>query len=301
MMARDVAERQLTSACISQAASPLSAASASQCVQMVGSEPSWRWSLNRHPDMASVALAGTAVLALLLGGLWMGAARAAQPAPFVGCPAEGMSGPVPAPATLPVDARVPAAGAGQLALYAAEGQHILAPRGWHCIEIYGSGGAFLLVTPHPYTAAILPNTNKLAGPAVELSLLSGENSGRDQVAEVFSRLFPFKRDFIRDAASNYDVPPRYPHGPFPGDRTIRRSRAEVDYITPPHGAGMGTYDNRLQADADPIVGTAILAQVQGVDSVVLLNIRLPPQLRALGPIILRAAAAAQLGGHQLPR
>ena len=212
-----------------------------------------------------------------------------------------MSGPVPAPAATPVNARVPAGGTGQLALYAAEGQRVLAPRGWHCIEIYGSGGAFLLVTPDPYTAATLPDTNKLVGPAVELSLLNGENSGRNQVAEVFSRLFPFKRAFIRGVAAEYDTPPHYPHGPFPGDRTIRRNRAEVDYITPPHRNGMGTYESRLQPAPDPIVGTAMLAQVQGVDSVVLLNIRLPPRLRKLCPVILHAAAAAQLGGRQLPR
>ena len=237
---------------------------------------------------------------LLVGCLWFGNLRAAESVPFVGCPAEGMSGPVPAPVIPPTDARPLAAHAEQLALYAAEGMKVLAPRGWHCIEIYGSGGAFLLVTPRLYTAATLPDTNRLTGPAVELSLLSGENSGRDQVAEVFSRLFPFKRNFIRAAADNYDTPPHYPNGPFPGDRTIRRSRAEVDYTTPPHRNGMGTYESRLQPGNDPIVGLAALAQVQGVDSVMLLNVRLPPRLRALTPVILRAAAAAQLGSGPRP-
>ena len=64
---------------------------------------------------------------------------------------------------------------------------------------------------------------------------------------------------------------------------------------------MGTYDSQLKPSADPIVGMAMLAQLQGVDSVVLLNIRLPPRLRALRPVILHAAAAAQLGSRQLPR
>lgn len=91
-------------------------------------------------------------------------ALAAEPVPVVGCPAESMSGPLPAPATPPIRARVAAAGAGQLALYAAEGQQVLVPRGWHCIELYGSGGAVLLVTPHFYTAAILPGANRLSGP-----------------------------------------------------------------------------------------------------------------------------------------
>ena len=178
---------------------------------------------------------------------------------------------------------------------------MLASRGWHCIEVYGAGGAFLLVTPHLYTAATLPGANRLAGPAVELTFLSGEDSGRDQVAEVFSRLFPFKRDFIRGVASNDDPPRRYPHGPFRGDTTVRRSRTEVDYITPPHRSGMGTYESRLQPGPDPIVGTAMLAQAQGVDSVMLLNIRLPPHLRALGPVILHAAAAAHSIRLRAPR
>ena len=61
---------------------------------------------------------------------------------------------------------------------------------------------------------------------------------------------------------------------------------------------MGTYESRLQRGSDPIVGTAMLAQVQGVDSVVLLNIRLPPHLRVPGPVILRTGIKAQLDGSQ---
>ena len=206
-----------------------------------------------------------------------------------------MSGPVPAPVTPPMRSRIPEVYGSRLALYAAEGMNVLAPRGWHCIELYGSGGAFLLVTPRDYTLATLPDANRLTGPVVELSLLSGENSGRDQVAEVFSRLFPFKREFIRGVAENYDTPPHYAHGPFPGDRTVRRSAAEVDYTTPPHRDGMGTYESRLRPNADPIVGTATLAQVQGVDSVVLLNVRLPRRQRALSQVILHAAAPTKMG------
>ena len=234
------------------------------------------------------------ILLLLLGGLWSGGAQANGFMPFVGCPAEGMSGPVPAPAAPPANKRPIADHDGQLALYAAPGMSVLAPRGWRCIEIYHSGGAVLLVTPYPYTLATFPGTNTLDGPAVELSLLSGENSGRDQVAEVFSHLFPFKRQFIHDAAGNYDTPPRYPRGPFPTDRTVRRDRAEVDYTTPPHRDGMGTYASHLQPGSDPITGLAMLAQVQGVDSVVLLDVRLPQRLQGLRQVILRAATAARL-------
>lgn len=116
------------------------------------------------------------VLVVLLGGLLGGGAQAASVAPpFVGCPADGMSGPAPPPA----NPHIPVAHTNQLALYAAAGMKVLAPRGWHCIEMYGSGGAVLLVTPHLYTADTLPGFKTLVGPAVEVLFLNGENSGRD--------------------------------------------------------------------------------------------------------------------------
>ena len=232
------------------------------------------------------------VLILLLGCLWGGGVKAASLVPLsVGCPADGMSGPVPAPAVPPAGPRILTAHAHQLALYAAAGMKVLAPRNWHCIEMYGSGGAVLLVTPHLYTSDTLPDFNSLIGPAVEVLFLNGENSGRDQVAEVFSRLFPFKRHFIRNAAETAEPRRRYPSGPIPRDRTIRRSRAEVEYTTPPHREGMGTFSSRLRPDADAIAGTATLARSNGVDSVVLLNVRLPLRLRALTSDILRTGAA----------
>ena len=233
-------------------------------------------------------------LIIALAGLWPCGGWAAPSPAFVGCPADGMSGPAPAPAAPPPAQRVPPRGDG-LALYAAAGMNVLAPRGWHCFEMYGSGGAVLLVTPRRYTAATFPGQNTLSGPAVELLLLSGENSGRDQVAELFSRLFPAKRGFIRSIASDDDPPRHYPRGPFPSDRTVRRGPAEVDYATPPHRTGMGTYSSRLRPSAEPIAGAVLLAHVDGVDSAVLLNVRLPPGLRALGPAILRAAAPARVG------
>ena len=239
----------------------------------------------------SCRLPGLIVVALL-GILWLRSARAAPlpPAlPFVACPSDGQSGPLPPPEARPAIPRIPGPAIDHLALYASGGMAVLAPRNWHCIEVYGSDGATLLVTPRRYTMATLPDFGRLAGPAVELSFINGENSGRDQVAEVFSRLFRFKRAFIQGVASGYDDPTRYPHGPYPTDTTVRRSRARVDYTTPPHRQGMGTYESRLGPGANPIMGRASLAHSNGVDSVVLLNVRLPPRLRVQAPVILRTA------------
>ena len=107
-----------------------------------------------------------------------------------------MSGPMPPP----VSPRIPVAHNDQLTLYAAAGMKVLAPRDWHCIEMYGSENAVLLVTPRFYTADTAPGFRSLVSLAVEVLFLSDENSGRDQVAEVLSRLFPLKHQFIHDTA-----------------------------------------------------------------------------------------------------
>ena len=253
---------------------------------MVLDRPAWR--------VGAGWPARTAVLILLLA-IWPAAVQAAPPPlPVVGCPADGMSGPAPPPDPLPPAPRVSAGAARRLAYYAADGLAVLAPRGWHCVDAYGSDGALLLVTPRSYTAQTLPGPNSLAGPAVELLFLNGENSGREQVAEVFSRLFPFKRRFIR-AVETADEPfgprRRFPSGPYFTDATIRRSRAEVDYSTPPYRNGMGTFYGQLRPGSSPVTGAAMLTESNGVDSIVLLQVRLPPSLRRLTPVVLGAARA----------
>ena len=127
-------------------------------------------------------------------------ARSAAPSraiPFVGCPAEGISSPVAAPTGTALQSNLPASVADKLAHYAAKGMDVLAPRGWHCIEMCGSGGAFLLVTPEPHSADALQSVRPLRGPVVELSYLNGWTSGRFDVARVLARLFPSRRAFVR--------------------------------------------------------------------------------------------------------
>lgn len=215
-------------------------------------------------------------------------AAALAAVPVVGCPADGMSGHVAAPSPLPAAPPVPARAARDLAFYAAPDLAVLAPNGWHCLDLYGSGGAFLLVTPRSYTADTLPGFGALTGPAVELSFLNGENSGREDVAAVLARLFPERRRFIRSVETeDPDHPHRFPRGPYAQDRTVRRSPSTVDYTTPPGRGGMGTFESRLRPGSDPIDGTATLDRSNGVDSVLLLNVRLPPGQRGLAAVILR--------------
>lgn len=215
-----------------------------------------------------------------------GAAHAARP-PFVGCASDGMGGPIPAPLAPPFPLpRQSRAIAGQLAFYGSAGLSVLAPRNWHCVASYGSGGAFLLVTPQRFTADKVPDFGSLAGPAVELQFLNGMNSGRGDVARVYARLFPAARDFVRQVIGmGFEPATAFPRGPLHTDVTVRRSGSRVAYITPPRHAGMGTFDSRLRPGSEPIYGVATIAAAPAV-GVVLLNVRLTRRQHILGAAIL---------------
>ncbi len=216
------------------------------------------------------------LISAALAGMGDSSAWSAAPdhsIPFVGCPAEGMSGPVAAPEGSAMSSSLSASIAGQLAHYAADGMEVLAPRGWHCIEIYGSGGAFLLVTPEAHSAAELQSFRPLAGPVVELSYLNGWTSGRFDVARVLARLFPSRRAFVRQVIREGLEPARnFPFGPYPADRLTRLGADAVAFTTPPGRTGMGTAMDRLDADAMPVRG---IAQLASQDGVTLLDVRLP--------------------------
>ena len=194
-----------------------------------------------------------------------------------------MSGPEAAPAAASMP-RLPAPAAAQLAYYAADGMAVLAPRGWHCLEVYDSAGAVLLVTPDAHTA---DDRRDLTGPAVEMVYLNGWNSGRFDVARVLARLFPSRRAFVRHVVQEgLEAADRFPRGPYPHDTIRRLGRSEVAYVTPARRTGMGTAMGCLAPDAAPVDGMATLARQDGVT---LVDVRLPRGSRFLATAILRDA------------
>ena len=139
----------------------------------------------------------TLVLTLALGGL---RPRAAQPretpknalvrVPFVGCNSGGQAGPVEAPTErekiLQIDPKL----ARKLAYYkSGASPGVLAPRGWLCFGLYGSGGNETFVTPGPIDF-FSDNWRNLMGQAVEVDFRNGGTSGRDSVARVNRTSFP---------------------------------------------------------------------------------------------------------------
>src|SRR5262245_59867183 len=183
--------------------------------------------------------------------------------PAVGCPRDGQTGLLDAP-KLPQTVRVLVADGAQnsLALYSASEEvesGILAPRGWHCFETYGSNGSTLYVTPRDLAGPILDRPKKaVSGPIVIRSMRFGDTSGRFAVARISARVFPAARGFVdhvrREEISRGDV---YHFEPWPGDRIARLYARTVSYVTPATRRGLGTELGAVPT-SDLISGLAVL-------------------------------------------
>ncbi len=199
--------------------------------------------------------------------------------PFVGCESIGQAERVAAPKSDDKVVRINARLAQRLAYYMEgwRGTGVLAPRGWHCIGVYGSSGSVLYVTRTP--------TRDMSGPVVQFDYMSADNgSGRYDIAQVLARVFPEQRRFVQSVIVGLDPPTSdFRFGPFPKDKLLKRTDRLVEYRTPPHSEGLGTM-SQLKANDDPIDGVAIL---QGpTPDLVMLNVRLPRELRDLAPVII---------------
>lgn len=216
-----------------------------------------------------------------------GSAEVVVRVPFVGCSADGQVGPLTAPRGQSKAVAVPAKDAERLAYYKGEeGFGVLAPRGWHCFETYGSNGSNLYVSPQPLGSKIVfsDNWKGFAGPAIQLSVSIGDTSGRFEVAKIIARVFPAHSDFVQNViAEGIEPASDFPAGPYPTDRLTYRSKEIVEFQTPASAEGLGTR-SRLQKGDLPICGVAILAGEEM--SLVQLSIRLPSETSNLAPSII---------------
>lgn len=137
--------------------------------------------------------------------------------PFVGCPSDGQVGPMETPKGTSKLVAISRQDAQRLAYYSAFRRGVLAPRGWHCFGVYGSGGSALFVVPQIVdTEHILSIDRDLSGPVIALSDDYGGTSGRDQVARVIARVFPAYRAFVDDLERLPGL--EYETGPYPKDQ-----------------------------------------------------------------------------------
>jgi hypothetical protein len=214
--------------------------------------------------------------------------------PFVGCPSDGQTGPVAAPTGKDRYLRLAPETAARLAYYAsAQKLGVLGPRSWHCFGTYGSNGETLYVSPEPLDAKTVLSSNwtGFAGPAIQISSLSADASGRFAVARIVARVFPAGKSFV-DGVIDQGVEPAssFVFGPYPADKLVYLDQEKqiVEFETPAQTEGLGT-SSRLQQSDLPIHGLAIVivAMHGPIEGLTLLDVRLPADMTDLTPAILR--------------
>jgi hypothetical protein len=211
--------------------------------------------------------------------------------PLVGCPSFGQIEVLEAPKGTSEPVPIKEQEGQALAYYkSADGISILAPRGWYCQGASGSGGAALFLGPSPIINSSA-GWEGLGGAAMEVNDISGENSGRYEIAELIARVFPAYRSFARRV---WDLDSSLPSGPYPKDTLTYRGNAVVEYRTPPQTEGLGTFTSLLGKNDLPIAGAAILlidpsSPVGDIPHLMLLSVRFPPDLARLAPVIIRYA------------
>jgi len=208
--------------------------------------------------------------------------------PFVGCVSYGQVEKLEAPTGTNRAVPISPASAEKLAYYqSADGIGVLGPRGWYCEGNSGSGGVALYLSPVPIIRG--PDWRGFEGPGLETWHVISESSGMYEAAEIIARAFPAYRALAQATLRNLDGP--VPAGPYPTDHLTYKNESVLEYETPPETEGLGTDSTWLRKSDLPISGAAILiADSPGsgrVPDVLLLAVRLPPELAALAPVIVR--------------
>ncbi len=210
--------------------------------------------------------------------------------PFIGCPSDGQLGPQPAPSGNSPHQNFPPEISSKLAYY--EGPDrigTVAPRGWHCFALIGSDGDFLYVAPESIDAAKLldhKHWHGFTGPAIQLSAILGDTSGRMEVAPIVARVFPKYRSYVESIiAEGFELAKDFPVVPYPTDKLHYENDHVVDFTTPPNTKGLGTA-SWLLPDNLPISGIVLYDPSQDGDHEMnQLFVRLPPSMQELSPFI----------------
>jgi hypothetical protein len=210
--------------------------------------------------------------------------------PFIGCPSFGQIEVLEAPKGTSEPVPIREQDGEALAYYkSADGISVLAPRGWYCQGASGSGGTALFLGPRPIVHSS-SGWEGLGGAVMEVNDISGENSGRYEIAELIARVFPAYRQFARQVWEDLDSP--LPSGPYPKDSLTYRGNTIVEYRTPARTEGLGNFHSWLGKNDLPIAGAAILRidsphPTGNVPHLILLSVRLPPDLARLTRTIVR--------------
>ena len=205
--------------------------------------------------------------------------------PVVGCRSDGPSDLREAPKGTNTSVPITLKAAQMLASYRSpEGLSVLAPRGWYCLGLYSGGGDTLYVGPQPIDESMIGRSG-FAGPMIEISHTFGPNSRRFDVARIIARVFPAYKPSAYKLLEGFDSEmSSLTFGPYPQDALTYKSNRVVEYKTPAQTDGLGTQSS-LKKDGSPIAGVAML--VGQTPDLLLLSVRLPPELSGLTSVIIR--------------
>jgi len=210
--------------------------------------------------------------------------------PFVGCPSDGQVGPDPAPRGKPVAIALDPKIAVHLAFYQSKyDEGVLAPRGWHCVNLEGSSGWFTIVAREPVKAEdfIRRREKPITGPAIQISMNDGGTSGRFEVARLVARYFPQRRAFLQNVlAEGIEPASDFPNGGFKTDRIVQRQDDLIEVLTPPYKKGLGTMSRLVPSDLPIHAAAVVTGSVDDDWGGIIFSVRLASEQDALAPTVL---------------
>jgi hypothetical protein len=162
-------------------------------------------------------------------------------------------GPQDAPSGKDPVVPIPAEVARRLAYYSAGGTGVLGSRGWSCLDVYGSGGDILYLTPRPIDTVTWFSTKRagFTGPVIELAFSRGESAERPEAG---------------------------------ADKVTYKSTNVVEFETAAREDGPGTRFWVRKSDT-PIRGAVM--RVGDTPDLLLLSVRLPPDAAGLTSTIIQ--------------
>lgn len=230
-----------------------------------------------------------AIVAAVIGFVVAGPAQAVT-VPFVGCPTDSLTAPLPAPKGSPVTVSLDAKTAARLAFYKSQAdQGVVGPRGWHCQTFKAPSGWVTVVmpeTPDPPTMLRYAKFHPIKGPAIQITHFDGLSAGRLDIAKLIARYFPEHGFFLKLViASKVKPASEFPSGPYPKDKLITRKPGIVEYLTPAGREGLGTAYRLVPGDL-PIRSFAAMVGPDEELHGYVMAVRLPEDEDDLGPPIL---------------
>jgi hypothetical protein len=189
------------------------------------------------------------------------------------------------------------ADAGRLAWYQTdENQYIVAPRGWHCIEVRDHDAIFI-VSEERYSLEDFRARKPIIGPAVVRFQIDGSWKRRRDVARAASRYFPriFPGLIARAGVKRL--------APYPGDVPLYRYdiNHDVVYETQANHQGLGTEDLLVPGPL-PIETALYIAGSEDDDpGLTKVVVRLPAGWQDLAISILQQTAGPLFPSKFLPK